>query len=403
MRPALHLALAAAVVAAVAGRPAMGGDGPAVRWAVLTEEGRSALASGELARAELAMRKALDAAQVLAPEDPRRAVALNNVGFVLHARHELHEAAIFYGQALELRERWLGPDDAAVAQSLVNMAELRREQGRAAEAEGLYVRALAIRRDSPLDRAPLAAVLRGLAAVRGEQGRVEEAQANYRAALALADELGKLHPEILAARRELAALLAADGRREEAVELLRAGRADAGEAERMPLLLDEAALLFAGGRSGDAQALAEQAMTLLDNTFPPEPAATATTLAAIARQQRDAGFSEAAEAALAHARGLLEAAGGEARRRGLLDLLSVLAFWRLEEGDGEATDRLLLEALALARDEAEAQPLLQVRARLLQALGRSQEAGLLEAAPVPPATPVRTLPAALLAEPRPRG
>src|SRR3954470_19371642 len=48
-------------------------------------------------------------------------------------------------EAVAVREKVLGPEDPDVAQSLANLANLYRDQGRLAEAEPLYRRALAVR------------------------------------------------------------------------------------------------------------------------------------------------------------------------------------------------------------------------------------------------------------------
>ena len=48
-----------------------------------------------------------------------------------------------YKRALAIREKALGPDHPDVAQSLNNLADLYRAQGRHADAEPLYKRALA--------------------------------------------------------------------------------------------------------------------------------------------------------------------------------------------------------------------------------------------------------------------
>ena len=47
-------------------------------------------------------------------------------------------------RALEIKEKLLGPDHPEVATTLNNLALLRKSQGRLAEAEALYRRALSI-------------------------------------------------------------------------------------------------------------------------------------------------------------------------------------------------------------------------------------------------------------------
>ena len=55
------------------------------------------------------------------------------------------EAEPLYKRALAIGEKALGPDHPDVAQSLNNLASCTTHQGRYAEAEPLYKRALAIR------------------------------------------------------------------------------------------------------------------------------------------------------------------------------------------------------------------------------------------------------------------
>ena len=55
------------------------------------------------------------------------------------------EAEPLYKRALAIREKALGPDHPDVAKALNNLAVLYQKQGRYAEAEPLYKRALAIR------------------------------------------------------------------------------------------------------------------------------------------------------------------------------------------------------------------------------------------------------------------
>ena len=60
------------------------------------------------------------------------------------AQGRLAEAEPLWQRALAIRERALGPDHPDTAQSLNNLAVLYRDQGRLAEAEPLWQRALAI-------------------------------------------------------------------------------------------------------------------------------------------------------------------------------------------------------------------------------------------------------------------
>ena len=73
------------------------------------------------------------------------AAALNEKVSELYRAGKFVEAVPLAQRALAIREKALGPDHLDVATSLINLAELYRNQRRYADAEPLYKRALAIR------------------------------------------------------------------------------------------------------------------------------------------------------------------------------------------------------------------------------------------------------------------
>ena len=72
------------------------------------------------------------------------ATSLNNLAGLYQAQGKYAEAEPLYQRALAIREKALGPEHPDVANSLNNLAVLYRAQGKYAEAEPLYQRALAI-------------------------------------------------------------------------------------------------------------------------------------------------------------------------------------------------------------------------------------------------------------------
>ena len=72
------------------------------------------------------------------------ATSLNNLGEVYRLQGRYAEAEPLYERALAVRETALGPEHSDVAQSLSGLAILYVAQGRYAEAEPLHERALAI-------------------------------------------------------------------------------------------------------------------------------------------------------------------------------------------------------------------------------------------------------------------
>ena len=169
------------------------------------------------------------------------APSLNNLAVLYQAQGRYAEAEPLYKRALAIREKALGPDHPDVGTRLNNLAGLYRAQGRYAEAEPLYQRALAIRekalgpdhpdvatvaqqpgrcctgpraatpRPSRSTSAPSpsarrrsapttptsALALNNLAALYQAQGRYAEAEPLYQRALAIREKaLGPDHPDV---------------------------------------------------------------------------------------------------------------------------------------------------------------------------------------------------------------
>ena len=93
--------------------------------------------------------------------------SLNNLAVLYQGQGRYAEAEPLYKRALAIREKALGPDHPDVAASLNNLAVLYAAQGRYADAEPLYKRSLAIREKvfGP-DHSDVALSLNNLAAVR---------------------------------------------------------------------------------------------------------------------------------------------------------------------------------------------------------------------------------------------
>ena len=72
------------------------------------------------------------------------ATSLNNLAALYKEQGRYADAEPLYKRALAIDEKAVGPDHPDVATSLNNLAALYKEQGRYADAEPLYKRALAI-------------------------------------------------------------------------------------------------------------------------------------------------------------------------------------------------------------------------------------------------------------------
>ncbi len=121
----------------------------------------------------------------------------------------------------QARERVLGPENPNTLQILTNLANIYREQGRYADAEPLYKRALQgfERVKGPEDPLTLGS-LNNLALLYREQGRYADAEPLYKRAIEASERvLGKEHPDTLGSRSNLAVLYQDQGRYAEAEPL----------------------------------------------------------------------------------------------------------------------------------------------------------------------------------------
>ncbi len=111
------------------------------QWNTLNAAGIEAYQRGDYAEAEQQWRAALKEAEGFGPQDPRLAASLNNLAELYHAQGRYAEAEPFYERALAIWEKVLGPDHPHVAKGLENSAALLRKTGRATEAAKMEARA----------------------------------------------------------------------------------------------------------------------------------------------------------------------------------------------------------------------------------------------------------------------
>jgi tetratricopeptide (TPR) repeat protein len=151
--------------------------------------------------------------KVLGSEHPATAQSLNNLALLLMAQGELAGARPLIERALAIRERVLGPEHPATAQSLNNLAYLLRVQGELAGARPLIERALAIREKALGPEHPYTAItLTNLANLLRVQGDLAGARPLYERALAIREKvLGPEHPDTAGSLTGLASLLQDQG------------------------------------------------------------------------------------------------------------------------------------------------------------------------------------------------
>ena len=115
------------------------------RWDKYAEAGEKAYEQGEYAEAEKQFTAALKEAENFGEQDPRLATSLNNLALSIHDQGKYAEAEPLYKRAIAIDEKALGPEHPNVAMSLENYAALLRKTNRDAEAAKMEARAQAIR------------------------------------------------------------------------------------------------------------------------------------------------------------------------------------------------------------------------------------------------------------------
>ena len=132
----------------------------------------------------------------------------NNLAALLYAQGKYADAEPLYLRALALREQRLGTTHPDVAQTLNNLAELYEVQGNYEQAEVFHLRALEIRRQRFGDDHPdTANSLNNLAGLYYAQGKYKETESLLQQALTIRERrLGSEHPDTAQTLNNLAAL-----------------------------------------------------------------------------------------------------------------------------------------------------------------------------------------------------
>jgi len=138
--------------------------------------GVAAYQQGHYAEAVKQTKAALSAAEAFGPDDPRLATTLNHLALFYDAQGKYAEAEPLYKRALAIREKILGPEHPRLAITLNNLALFYRAQGKYAEAKPLYKWMLAIWEKALGPEHPrVATSLENYAAVLRKTGRTTEA------------------------------------------------------------------------------------------------------------------------------------------------------------------------------------------------------------------------------------
>jgi general secretion pathway protein A len=152
------------------------------------------------------------------PRDPKLANSLNNIANVYRTQGKYEEAEANYKRAVNILENSVGSQHPNLATVLNNLAVLYRKQGKYSEAESLYRRALAIvEKALGPEHRNVAMSLNNLAILFQKQGKFTEAEPiQKRALLILEKALGPDHPDVAKGLRNLAKLQSLMGSVEEA-------------------------------------------------------------------------------------------------------------------------------------------------------------------------------------------
>ena len=177
---------------------------------------------GDYEAAEPLHRRSLDIRErVLGADHPATANSLNNLAELYRAQGRYEAAETLYRRSLDIRERVLGADHPDTANSFNNLALLYYFQGRYEAAETLYQRSLEIHeRVLGADHPATATSLNNLASLYKSQGRYEAAEPLCQRVLEICERvLGLDHPNTAASLNNLAELYRAQGRYEAAEPL----------------------------------------------------------------------------------------------------------------------------------------------------------------------------------------
>ena len=156
----------------------------------------------------------IDAEKSAAANSSDLALSLNNIAGIYYAQGLYAEAEPLFLRALAIREKTLGSSHPDLATSLNNMAELYKAQSRYVEAEPLYNRALAIsEKIVPADNLDVAVSLNNLAEYNGTLDKFDVATSLSLRALAIREKLlGQDHPDVAMSLNNLGRLYFAQGR-----------------------------------------------------------------------------------------------------------------------------------------------------------------------------------------------
>jgi len=183
--------------------------------------GDLALATSDYPAAEDYFRRAMEIRAAEGASSPPRAVALKGLASALRRQGSYDESEKLIREALALQQEHAGPDDPAVATTLLELGRVFQDRGNLAEAESLYRDVLGRHRRLFGDEHPqVAATIDNLAIVLRQETKLSEAEPLTREALTIRRKaLGPEHPQTLSSLYELASIARERANYDEAVAL----------------------------------------------------------------------------------------------------------------------------------------------------------------------------------------
>ena len=287
-------------------------------------------------------------------DSPNLATSLDRLANLYYAQGRYAEAEPLFTRALDIYERQLGTDHPAVATSLNNLAYLYQALGRYTEAEPFYTRALDLReRQLGADHPAVANSLNNLASLYESQGRYTEAEPLGTRALNICErQLGADHPAVATSLNNLASLYESQGRYTEAEPLFTRAldiyeRRLGADHPAVATSLNNLAYLYqAQGRYTEAEPLGTHALNIRERQLGADHPDVATSLNNLASLYESQGRYTEAEPLYTRALDIRERQLG-ADHPDVATSLNNLAYLYQAQGRYTEAEPLYLKALAI--------------------------------------------------------
>ncbi|HEY0098903.1 MAG TPA: tetratricopeptide repeat protein [Pyrinomonadaceae bacterium] len=302
-----------------------------------------------LAERALAIRE-----KALGAEHPAVAQSLNSLAILYEAKGDYARAEPLYERTLALREKLLGAEHADVATSLNNLAGLNYLKGDYARAEPLYQRALAIREKLlGVEHPGIAAPLNNLALLYHVKGDYKRAEPLYQRALSIREKnLGAEHPDLALSISNLAGLYDSTGDYVRAEPLYKRAlaifeKALGAEHPEVATSLDNIAGIYrTKGDYASAEPLYQRALAIYEKVLGTEHPSVADSLNNIAALHYERGDYGRAELLHQRALAIREKTLG-ATHPAVASSLGNLALLYEVKGDYGRAEPLYLRAIAI--------------------------------------------------------